>query len=204
MGYHTEFFGDFYAINPPLNPSQVEYLTAFAETRRMKRDSAKASALTDTVRAAVNLPIGQEGGFFVGGEGFNSMGSASDTSVLDINRPPKGQPGLWCQWIPEQDGSHLTWDGGEKFYEYQEWLTYLIENFFKPWGCTLNGSCEWQGEERQDVGCLGVINNVVSTYNSKHEYDAAVVQQQQKALNAAIQDQLDDPNTALSKSIHKI
>jgi hypothetical protein len=81
--------------------------------------------------------------------------------VLDYNNAPLGQPGLWCQWIPTEDGTAIEWDGCEKFYDYIEWLEYLIENFLKPWGYVLEGTCEWQGEDRQDRGRIVVNNNVV-------------------------------------------
>lgn len=73
-----------------------------------------------------------------------------------------GQPGLWCQWIPNAEGTALEWDEGEKFYEYQEWLRYLIEHFLAPWHYTVNGEVEWSGEESSDLGQLVVKNNVVT------------------------------------------
>ncbi|HTG59201.1 MAG TPA: hypothetical protein VMG63_07310 [Terriglobia bacterium] len=52
-----------------------------------------------------------------------------------------GQPAsYYCQWMPSDDGKLLVWDGGEKFYEYVEWLQYLIDNFFVSWGYVINGS----------------------------------------------------------------
>lgn len=72
-------------------------------------------------------------------------------------------PGIWCQWVPSADGCGIEWDGGEKFYEYTAWLVYVIENYIKPWGRTLNGSVEWQGEDNGDRGLLVVKDNVVST-----------------------------------------
>ena len=35
--------------------------------------------------------------------------------VKDYNRPPQGQPGLWCDWTPTDDGSAIRWNGTEKF-----------------------------------------------------------------------------------------
>ena len=76
-------------------------------------------------------------------------------------RQPWAQPGLWCQWVPSEDGAFLAWDFGEKFYEYDAWLRYLIEHFLKPWGRTLNGEVMWQGEDPSDRGLLRVKNNVL-------------------------------------------
>lgn len=162
MGYTTDFFGSF-DISPAIKPEHEEYINKFATTRRMIRNAAVAETLKDDVRKRAGLPVGNEGAFFVGGEGF--MGQDRDKSVVDGNNPPRGQPGLWCQWVVE-DGE-LRWDGGEKFYEYVEWLKYLVTNFFKPWGYTLNGTVEWQGEDRNDRGLIIVKDNVVTTKVAK-------------------------------------
>ena len=130
---------------------------------------------------------GKEGEYFVGGE--DSLG-LKDSSVIDNNTPPgqigydvkmdfekrwkentrrtdagECQPGLWCQWIVEgdEDGMVLKWDEVEKFYEYVNWLKYLINHFFSKWGVLLNGEIEWYGEDRSDMGKIIVKDNVVKT-----------------------------------------
>lgn len=67
----------------------------------------------------------------------------------------------YCQWAPTRDRLSLEWDGSEKFYEYEKWLKYLIETFFKPAGYVLNGKVKWQGEDMDDRGYLEVIDNIV-------------------------------------------
>lgn len=130
---------------------------------------------------------GKEGEYFVGAAGF--AGQDRDASVIDYNSPPgqigydvkmdfdtrykentrreqagECQPGLWCQWIVEgdEDGMVLKWDEGEKFYNYVEWLKYLINHFFSKWGVLLNGEIQWYGEDRSDMGKIIVENNVVT------------------------------------------
>jgi hypothetical protein len=142
-----------------LRPEHAAYLRKFNETRRMKRSVAKAKLLPDPVREAAGLPLGKEAGYFVGGLGF--AGQDNDDSVRDANRPPHGQPGLWCQWTASKDGTAIVWDGGEKFYSYIEWLEYLIEHFLGPWGYVLNGRVDWQGEEDADRGTILVRDNKV-------------------------------------------
>ncbi len=158
MGYTTSFDGEF-AISPPLTSGHCAYLTAFARTRRMRRDPAIAATLPDPVREAAGLPIGEDAGYFVGGTG--DFGEGADASVVDFNAPPGGQPGLWCQWIPDADGAALIWDGGEKFYSYVHWLEYLIDHFLWPWGYTLDGRVIWQGESPDDAGVIDVQRNVI-------------------------------------------
>jgi hypothetical protein len=172
MGYTTKFTGKF-TLDRPLSEAQAEYLRAFAMTRRMKRADYDASTRPDPKREAVCLSLGgPDAPYFVGGSGFRGQGR--DKSIRDYNEPPSGQPGLWCQWIPTEDGAGIEWDGGEKFYNYQEWLEYLVQHFLAPWGFILNGAVRWQGEERDDRGFLYVKNNVVSRSHSLADLNAEV------------------------------
>ena len=154
MGYTTDFEGGF-NITPNLSQKDNEFLTKFSETRRMARN--------------VGPEYGVEGEFYVDGTGW--AGQDHDKNVINYNRPPGTQPGLWCQWIPTDDGCELIWDGGEKFYNYVEWLDYLIDKILAPRGYTLNGECQWFGEERDDVGVIIVKNNKVTTKVGKLTYD---------------------------------
>lgn len=69
-------------------------------------------------------------------------------------------PGIWCQWIIDEDGQ-LCWNGGEKFYKYSEWLEYLIENFFVPNNYVINGRIYFRGERFEDMGIIYVEENRV-------------------------------------------
>lgn len=151
MGYTTDFEGAF-TIAPPLDEAQAAYLRAFASTRRMARDAAALADVPDPLRHAVGLPVGPEGAFFVNGQGDCGQDRTSD--VVAANRPPDGQPSLWCQWAPTEGGAALEWDGAEKFHEYVEWLAYLVDNFLTPWGRTISGRVSWQGEESDDRGVI--------------------------------------------------
>lgn len=153
MGYTTDFEGGF-NITPVLSQKDNEFLTKFSETRRMARN--------------VGPEYGIEGEFYVDGTGW--AGQDSDKNVINYNKPPSTQPGLWCQWVPTDDGSELVWDGGEKFYNYVEWLEYLIDKILAPRGYTINGECQWFGENRDDVGVIIVKNNIVTTKVGKLTY----------------------------------
>ena len=167
MGYSTNFNGSF-ELDKPLTEEHRAYLEAFNNTRRMARDASKAALLDDPVRIAAGLPIGERGAYYVGAKGH--AGQDQDDSILDYNLPPKCQPGLWCQWTPSEDGAEILWDQGEKFYRYVEWLEYLIEHFLQPWGYTLTGAVEWDGEDREDLGQICVKDNVVETKYGKIVY----------------------------------
>jgi hypothetical protein len=179
MGYTTDFSGAL-DISPVIKPEHVAYINKFNETRRMRFDAKKAAQMPDPEREAVGLPIGEDGEFFTGNPG--SFGQDHGDYILDYNSPPGcheqygfykngaggKQPGLWCQW--RVDGNKLVWDGGEKFYDYVEWLNYLIAKFFKPWGYTLNGEIKWFGEDSSDLGIIVVVNNEVSVQKGHIEY----------------------------------
>lgn len=145
MGYTTDFSGRF-ELDKPLAPKMKKFLTLLNETRRMKRN--------------VDEAFGIEGEFFVFGTG--NYGQDHDNSIVDFNQQPSTQPSLWCQWVPNEDGTAIEWDGGEKFYAYSEWLFYLINKILAPNGYTLNGTVIWQGEETGDVGKIHVVDNVVT------------------------------------------
>lgn len=154
MGYTTDFDGEF-LITPSLSSTDIEFLNKLADTRRMARN--------------LGPEYGVQGEFYVDGTGM--CGQDRDDTIIDYNRPPSTQPGLWCQWVPTDDGEALIWDGNEKFYNYVEWLEYLIDKILKPRGYTLNGECEWQGEDSSDFGKIIVDNNVVVTKLGHKVYD---------------------------------
>jgi hypothetical protein len=137
MGYSTDFYGRF-DFNKALDDDTYELLQGLATTRRMKRN--------------VDPKYGTDGEFYI---------EDDNVGVLDYNNPPSTQPGLWLQWIPTEDRLHLEWDGGEKFYSYDEWLEYLIKAILSPRGYTLNGTVKYQGEEYSDHGTITITNNVV-------------------------------------------
>lgn len=76
-------------------------------------------------------------------------------------KDPDAPKGGYCQWQISKDCRHVEWDGGEKFYEYVEWLQYLIDKVLKPHGVTISGSINYSGERADDNGVLVIENGVV-------------------------------------------
>lgn len=151
MGYNTDFNGGLTA-SIPLTTDQKEYINTFSRIRHMKRD---VSVLQTLYKGKYGLDgkYGKEGEFFCKDE-------EDQKSIIDHNIPPSTQPGLWCQWYM-RESDYLEWDGGEKFYDYIEWLKYLMDNFFTPWGVLFNGQIEWRGESWEDTGTIIVKNNKI-------------------------------------------
>lgn len=79
--------------------------------------------------------------------------------------PDPGMPGFWCDWVTNNEGTTLSHNGSEKSYNYEGWLNYLIKNFFRPWGVTVNGRVFWSGEDVRDVGTIIIENNVITLLN---------------------------------------
>lgn len=73
-----------------------------------------------------------------------------------------GAPDGYFQWKPTRDGKGIEWDGGEKFYDYVEWLQWLIDAKLTPWGIMLSGSVTYSGEKRGDCGTLRVAGGQVA------------------------------------------
>lgn len=150
MGYTTDFSGSF-KLNKPLDLKTYKFLIGLNETRRM-------------ARKGLDPKYGVEGEFYVKDDNQNA-------NIIDYNEPPKTQPGLWCQWRPNEDGTEIEWDGGEKFYNYVEWIKYIIEKILAPKKYKLNGEVEWQGEDSRDIGIIVIKNNVVTTKRGRITYD---------------------------------
>ena len=157
MGYTTTFDGVI-NVDPPLSDAEVAYLKKFSRTRRMNC---------------------QQGPYYVDRGG--GYGQDHGPDVIDYNEPPAGQPGLWCKWVPTDDGEGIEWDGNEKFYESVEWMQYLIDHFIGPsplaqnqlpffTGHNCNGQLEASGEEAGDLWLLVVKNNKASERRGKVVY----------------------------------
>lgn len=90
--------------------------------------------------------------------------SAADVSKLNAfaseRHDGEGFPGIWCDWEVSEDGCEIGWNYSEKAYSMEEWMVYLIQNFFQ--GHTLNGTIAAQGEEPSDMWLLHVKDNTVS------------------------------------------
>jgi len=153
MGYSTDFEGSF-KLTKPLTTEQIAYLRKFSGTRRMARRADITEPRPDVERLAVGLPIGEECGYYTGSTADFGQ-DRNDAGIIDYNRPPSGQPGLWCQWVPSDDGSALHWNDAEKFYRYVEWANYLLDHFLSRWGIAFASSdVKYEGESRDDFGRL--------------------------------------------------
>lgn len=85
--------------------------------------------------------------------------------TLTENYQPPSAPDSYCHWVVGTDNMSIEWDEGEKFYDYVEWLRYIISQHLIPWDVQMNGSVVWHGEEAGDVGIIIVKNNKVISFD---------------------------------------
>jgi hypothetical protein len=154
MGYSTDFNGDF-NITPQPSEEFSDKFNEWKDSRRVAIDVTKlpSDVLVNSSKYTIFGDIGKDGSLLIGQDSMNAP------HVPNYNSPGS-MPGLWCQWEIDSE-FNLAWDGGEKFYHYIDWLYWLIENIFEPQGFTLNGECEWCGEEREDYGVIRITNNKI-------------------------------------------
>lgn len=150
MGYTTDFFGKF-NLDKKLTDDQAEYLRLYADTRHYTR-KGRPSDLMDKL----NIPFGEDGEFFAEEEEHNPR---TKFLIINYNEPPGDCPGLWCDWIPSEDNLGIEWNGSEKFYNYVDWLNFILKNFLVPWGYNLTGYVRFQGEDESDKGYIRIKNN---------------------------------------------
>ena len=98
-------------------------------------------------------------------------------------------PDSYLQWIPTKDRKGIEWDGNEKFYYDVEWLKWLISGVLIPWGYTLNGEVEFQGEDQTDYGVIVVEDNKVAKVECPTVAWSKVPVKRRKALVAKLQDE---------------
>lgn len=132
-------------ITPRLEERHADYLTRFNGTRRVKRNVRVLSEMegADDTHAKVGLRLGLEGGYYVGDDEDWRC-----PSIIDANKPPRGQPRLWCPWMPNRDLSGLTVSLDVTNDDLPKWLRYVIKHFLAPWGYTVSGTAVWENRYR--------------------------------------------------------
>ena len=158
MGYNTEFVGSI-NIDKKVDIETKQFLKGLSSTRRVSRNIyVLAERLAISAKECLEK-YGEYGKHYFD---LESMGQNKTEDVLNYNHPPADQPGLWCDWCLGEDDQSIVWNQSEKFYEYIQWMKYIIKEL-EMRGYNLNGTIEWYGEEDDDKGCIEVVNNNVKT-----------------------------------------
>jgi len=151
MGLHTDYLGHV-RIEPVLSPAEVDFLKSFNQTRHC----GDMTAVDVVAHPMDNEPTGD---------------------VESYNRTAPDMPGLWCPWTCCDEGCCLRWDGGEKPYAPDPWLSYLIDTFLRrgaslaadpaarrlglTFDHVLNGMLVGERHETTELFALEVRDNVV-------------------------------------------
>lgn len=95
---------------------------------------------------------------------------AEAKQLLEFNEEPNSIPGdhpsSYMQWVPSETLDAIVWDQEEKFYNYTEWLVWLM-GWMQSIGVVANGTLAWSGEEVGDVGQIIVAENAVTALPGK-------------------------------------
>lgn len=165
MGYDTDFSGEF-KLNRKLNKKVKTLINGISQTRRMKRDVEKLAKRLKISKKKCIEKYGSDGEFYFDPKDINNLGQNKTEDIIDYNMPPGRQPSLWCQWCYDENSKSICWDGGEKFYDYIEWIKYIVEYIIKPQKIyKLNGVVTWYGEEETDKGTITIKDNEISIKN---------------------------------------
>ena len=163
MGYTTWFEGEL-TPNKPFKKKFINYINAFSEKWHEPRDvEIIKRSDPDWAKHCLDGNLGPYGMYYVG----NFDEGVIDRSLAKSYTCPR----YWCNWCINEETGVVEWNGGEKFYQYTDWLIYLIENFFEPAGYILNGEFIWIGEDSDDRGKISVVNNKVSEFLGEIVYE---------------------------------
>jgi hypothetical protein len=77
-------------------------------------------------------------------------------SITDDSSKAEGKhPNGYLQWVPNVELDSIVWDGNEKFYDYIEWMEWII-CFMETLGIDTNGIIHWGGEDPYDIGVITI------------------------------------------------
>lgn len=160
---NLSYFKGGLSISPAPSEAFITYINRFAGKRHNTKD----------VEVLKTRPRERENTFFgdFGPDGIYYVGSNAET--LDYNKPGKGCPGLYCQWIIDET-LQLVYDNSENFHHFEKWLNFLIEHFFEPMEYKLNGRIDFWIDEIESCdewGDITVINNKVTVHYGPLEED---------------------------------
>jgi hypothetical protein len=92
--------------------------------------------------------------------------------ILEANKNPDTIPTgdrparSYMQWVPSETLDHIVYDGNEKFYDYVDWMKWLV-NYLKGIGITADGEIDWSGDQAGDTGTIVVANSEVTVRDHK-------------------------------------
>lgn len=96
---------------------------------------------------------------FVGDVPLNIIESMKSLEGVDTrDRSGTTYPGMFCQWVLTSDKKGIKWDGEEKFYQWEDWLKWIIGQYLLPNGVGLKGHVAFQGDDVEDAGFIDILD----------------------------------------------
>lgn len=91
---------------------------------------------------------------------------AEAKQLLEFNEDPSlipndSKPSSYMQWVPSETMNAIVWDGGEKFYDYDLWMQWLLF-WLSSKGIQASGELRWRGESSDDIGLIHVLDGVMT------------------------------------------
>jgi hypothetical protein len=124
---------------------------------------------------------------------FSDLMLARLQAIRKERHDAKDSPSNYCYWEPTEDGQGIECRESDcSFYNYVEWLEWIVTDVLAPEGYTVNGAVEWEGSEHGDLGCITVTNNVVSeqcgriVYEDENDQDATTLEKGPSGLLAYV------------------
>ena len=110
------------------------------------------------------------------------IGYLQEFSFGEVSYSKHDEPDSHCDFIPDNSGKFIKWDGTEKTSDAVEWVQFLINHFLKEgaiasncsssefeeftFNHVLNGELEADGEKSGDLWLLKVANNRVTRHEA--------------------------------------
>tara|TARA_R100001463_G_scaffold15141_7_gene39623 strand:- start:12571 stop:13122 length:552 start_codon:yes stop_codon:yes gene_type:complete len=85
-------------------------------------------------------------------------------------------PSIYNKWEIIDDVEHgitdihcLAWNGGQKFYQYVNWLKFIVSDFLQPKGIYLKGKIRFSGEDVEDAGVITAHLQTIRVRNGEEK-----------------------------------
>ncbi len=115
-------------------------------------------------------------GYYTYFNGKFTLGTEAPQDVVDhVNQIENGQfettgsPDSHSGWFMPDASTLMMRDGG-KYYDYTDWLRWLVDIIFKPFELTMVGEIEWDGEEPGDIGKIRIDGYDVTVLQGRVTY----------------------------------
>ncbi|MCH4200641.1 MAG: hypothetical protein LKF87_14635 [Clostridium tyrobutyricum] len=154
----------------PIKKEDAKLINKILDARKVKRNMKEVAKIEKMTLEEAIKKYGQEGEFYTKFCEFSKH-----KTIVDINTPPKGVPGLYCPFCIEADDNDNfiivdtfpTEDTEFVHYEYAHWIQWLIDKILKPMNYDIADFQDiyYNYEEWNMSYKICVKNNVVSVYD---------------------------------------